>query len=130
MLILNKSIEEQGIAANLGFVLGLSVGRLLPAETFGAAVTDADGLVHPPLTNLGHYVRSANPTKLATLRAAFEELPDVVVHDYTDDAGPADYAAYTAALESHGGDEVTYRAIHVFGPADEIVPLTKNLSRA
>jgi len=73
-------------------------------------------------------VRKATGAKLRTLWTEFSADPDVSLVDYTEAAAPADYGAYTAALGSTAGDEITFRAIHVYGPEEKIVPLTKNLS--
>ncbi len=130
VLILNKAFEERGLLANAAFVLGLSAGRNLPSSTFGPDVTDGDGRTHQALTNIGHHVRKAGGSKLVSIRNELVDLPDVQVIDYTEDAAPADYAEYTRTLGKHKGEEIVYRAIHVYGPAATIIPLTKNLSRA
>lgn len=129
VLIVNQSLTEVGIIANTAFVLGLTAGRRMPEETFGPAVVDGDGHSHTYLTSIGHYVRKAGASKLRTLRDTFASMPDVTLVDYTEEAAPADYAAYTAALGAHRGDEINYRAIHIYGLAELIIPLTKNLSR-
>ncbi|MDP2932533.1 MAG: DUF2000 domain-containing protein [bacterium] len=129
VLIVNEQIPEVGILVNAGFVLGLTVGRLLPQDTFGPDVTDGDGEKHTFLTRIGHYVRKASPNKLVALRQKFATTQGVVLVDYTEDAAPADYEAYTTSLGAHRGPEISYRAIYVYGPEEIIVPLTKNLSR-
>jgi len=129
VLIFNQSLVEVGIIANTAFVLGLTAGRSLPEETFGPEVVDGENHTHTYLTCIGHYVRKAGASKLRTLRDTFATMPDVQLVDYTEDAAPADYEAYTTALRSHRGEEIVYRAIHVYGPAETIIPLTKNLSR-
>jgi hypothetical protein len=128
VLIVNKSIAEPGIIANAALVLGLTVGRHLPEETFGAAVVDGDGRSHESLTSIGHIVRKATAAKLRTLWDTFSVDPEVYVVDYTEAAAPADYDAYAAALGSRRSEEITFRAIHVYGPGEKIIPLTKNLS--
>ena len=128
VLIVNKSIGEPGIIGNAAFVLGLTAGRRLPEETFGPAVVDGDGRSHEALTSIGHIVRKASATKLRTLWETFSGDPDVSVVDYTEAAAPADYGAYTAALGATTSEEITFRAIHVYGPGEKITPLTKNLS--
>lgn len=130
VIILNKAFEERGLLANATFVLGLSAGRELPSSTFGSPVVDGDGRTHQALTNIGHHVRKAGGSKLASLRNGLADMPDVQVIDYTEDAAPADYDEYTRSLGKHKGEEIVYRAIHVYGPAATIIPLTKNLSRA
>lgn len=130
VIILNKAFDEPGLLANVGFVLGLSAGREIPDETYGPVVTDGDGREHKALTNIGHHVRKAGGAKLASLRNTFADMPNVIVVDYTEDAAPSDYDEYAKNLSQHKGDEIVYRAVHVYGPADAIIPLTKNLSRA
>lgn len=129
VLIVDKALAAPGLIANTAFVLGLTAGRLLPDVTFGPEVTDGDGAKHAFLTNIGHYVREAGQSKIQSLRQAFAAMPEVKIIDYTEDAAPADYAAYTQSLANHKGEAIKYRAIHLYGPADKIVPLTKNLSR-
>ena len=128
VLVVAKGLDHKGILANTGFVLGLTSGRLLPENTFGPDVTDGDGSKHRFLTNIGHYVREAGQSKLQTLRKEFADHPDVTVVDYTDDAAPADYKTYEENLAKHKGEEIVYRAIHIFGPEEIVVPKTKNLS--
>lgn len=130
VIILNKAFDEKGLFTNVGFVLGLSAGRELPDATFGKDVVDGDGKAHKSLTNIGHYVRKVGGTKLANLRNTFAEMPGVLVIDYTEDAAPADYEQYTKSLGQHKGEEIVYRAVYVYGPADKVIPLTKSLSRA
>ena len=48
--------------------------------------------------------------------------------DYTDDASPADYKEYEEHIGKHKGEEIVYRAIHIFGPEEIVVSKTKNLS--
>jgi len=129
VLIVNEKIPEAGVIANTAFVLGLTAGRNMPDESFGGEVADGDGKTHTYLTRIGHYVRKASPSKLHALRDTFAGMPEVKLVDYTEDAAPADYEAYTAALGGHKGEEISYRAIHVYGPAEVVTPLTKNLSR-
>jgi hypothetical protein len=128
VLIIAKGVDHKGILANCSFVLGLTAGRLLPNESFGPDVIDGDRTNHKFLTNISHYVREAGQSKLKTLRSEFIQNPDVIVVDYTEDAAPADYATYTASLGTHKGEEIMYRAIHVYGPTEYVVSKTKNLS--
>lgn len=129
VLIMNQSIDSPGILTNAAFVLGLTAGRKMPEDTYGPEVVDGDGNHHAYLTQIGHYVRKASAGKIKALRDTFASMPGVLIVDYTEDAAPADYSAYTAALLSHSGDEIIYRALHVYGPSAAIIPLTKNLSR-
>ncbi|MGZ4753429.1 MAG: DUF2000 domain-containing protein [Acidimicrobiia bacterium] len=130
VLILNGKIPEVGVIANTAFVLGLTVGRLIPDTTFGPNVLDGDGRTHLSLTQIGHTVRVANPTKLARLAETLKGEAGLTVVDYTEDAAPADYAQYTATLGVRQGEDIVYRAVHVFGPADLVDKYTRNLSRA
>ncbi len=129
VLIASKAVTEPGILMNTALVVGLTVGRELPESTFGPDAVDGDGSAHRSLTNIAHFVLKASPSKLRSLRAKFMTMPDVSIVDYTDDAAPSDYATYEETLKSHSGDGIVYRAIHVYGPEDVVVPLTKNLSR-
>lgn len=128
VLIVAKGVDHKGILANCAFVLGLTAGKLLPPETFGPEVVDGDGISHKSLTNISHYVREAGQSKLRTLRAELAQNPSVIIVDYAEDAAPADYLTYAKSLGEHKGEEIIYRAIHVYGPADFVVPKTKNLS--
>ena len=129
ILIVDQSVDGVGIIANAAFVLGLTAGKLMPDETFGTDTVDGDGSAHRFLTNIGHYVRKAGQSKLRTLRNTFANTPGVGLIDYPEDASPADYSVYAENLLSHSGEQITYRAIHIYGPEEVIVPLTKNLSR-
>jgi hypothetical protein len=128
VLIVDKNLPR-GVESNVAFVLGLTAGRLLPEDTFGGDVVDGDGKAHRFLTKIGHFVREATPSKLASLRQAFAAAPEVVITDYTDDAAPSSYEAYETSLRAHAGEQIIYRAIHVFGPEEVVAPLTKNLSK-
>ena len=129
VLIVDKNLKTPGVLANTAFVLGLTAGRLLPDETFGPDVVDGDGARHTYLTRIAHFVREAGQSKLRSLRAGFAELPEVRVVDYTEDAAPSDYETYTRDLGGHAGEQIVYRALYVYGPEEQVVPLTKNLSR-
>jgi hypothetical protein len=129
VLIVDQGIDSKGVVANAAFVLGLTAGRDLPQETFGPDVADGDGVTHRYLTRVGHVVRKAGQSKLKSLRQALAGNPDVLLVDYTEDAAPADYEEYAEALAKHSGEELKYRALHVYGPEELIAPLTKNLSR-
>ncbi len=128
VLIISKGLEHKGLLANTGFVLGLTAGRLLPAETFGSDVVDGDNSTHRFLTNIGHYVREAGQSKLQSLRAELIQNPEVTIIDYTEDAAPSDYQEYAQSLARHKGEQIIYRAIHIFGPEEIVIPKTKNLS--
>jgi len=127
VLIVNEKLDHKGIISNASFVLGLTAGKELPKETFGSDVMDGDNSMHKYLTNIGHYVRKAGQNKIRTIRKEFLDQGIVVV-DYTEDAAPADYKSYTSSIKSHKGEEITYRAIWVYGPEEIVLPKTKNLS--
>ncbi len=128
VLIVSQSLDHKGIIANSAFVLGLTAGKLLPQETFGPDVVDGNGSTHMYLTKIGHTVRVAGQNKIRALREEFLKMLGVTVVDYTEDAAPADYDAYAKSLGVHKGEEIIYRALHVYGPAAEIIAKTKNLS--
>ncbi len=128
VLVVDQSIEHKGILTNAGFVLGLTSGRELPESTFGPAVVDGDNTIHQYLTKIGHFVRKASQNKLRELRTKLVAEPNVKMVDYTEDAAPANYEEYTQNLAKHKGEEIKYRAIHIYGPKTIILPLTKNLS--
>lgn len=129
VLIVDRAVVERGVLANVAFVLGLTVGRCLPATAFGPDVVDGDGDLHIYLTCIGHIVRKAGQSKIRRLRAELAGLSDVQLVDYPEDAGPADYSAYSRGLGARRGEEIQYRAIHVYGPSEQVDPRTKNLSR-
>ena len=128
VLIVDQSMEHKGILANAGFVLGLTAGRELPDSTFGPAVIDGDGSSHQYLTKISHFVRKAGQSKIRDLRTKLITEPAVKIIDYTEDAAPADYEEYARNLSLHKGEEIKYRAIHIYGPREIVLPLTKNLS--
>ena len=128
VLIIDQSLDHKGIISNASFVLGLTVGRHLPEETFGPDVTDGDSSVHKYLTNIAHFVRKGGQGKLKALRAEFMDVESVTIVDYPEDAAPSDYAHYQESLGKHKGEEITYRAIHFYGPEEILLPRTKNLS--
>lgn len=128
VLIVDQAQENKGILVNASFVLGLTAGRAMPESTFGPDVVDGDGNTHRYLTNIGHFVRKAGQNKIRTLRRELGAHAETVIVDYTEDAAPADYDAYKTSIAGKRADELTYRAIHVFGPEDIVLPKTKNLS--
>src|SRR3989344_2226582 len=125
VLVVNEKIDHKGILANTSFVLGLTAGRELSPETFGKDVIDGDNSTHKYLTNIGHYVRRAGQSKIKTIRKEFLDAGIMVV-DYTDDAAPADYAAYETSIKNHKSEEIVYRAIWIYGPEEVVLPKTKN----
>ena len=129
VLIVDQSIDDKGILANAGFVLGLTAGKELPAETFAYDVKDGDGSIHKYLTQIGHFVRKAGQSKIRELRRKSEEIQGAITIDYTEDAAPANYDEYAKNLAMHKGEEIRYRALYIYGPRDIILPLTKNLSK-
>lgn len=129
VLIVDKALNNSGILANASLVIGLSAGKLLPEETFGAEAIDGDGSIHHPLTNQAHFVRKAGQSKMKTLRKKFKDSEDVLVVDYTEDAAPSDYQHYLESLGKHSEDEISYRAMWVYGDREIVEPLTKNLSK-
>ena len=128
VLVVDKSIDHTGILTNVGLVLGLTAGRLLPDSTFGHDIVDGDGNSHRYLTNMPQSMRKAGQNKLRSLREYFGELPEVTLVDYTESAAVADYPTYEQNLTSRAGDEISYRAIYIYGPHDIVYPKTKNLS--
>ncbi len=129
VLVVDQSLDNKGVIANVGLVLGLTAGRELPKETFGGDVTDGDGVSHLYLTRIGHTVRKAGQSKIRNLREALAAQSGVLLVDYTEDAAPADYEEYTRTIASHSGEDLKYRALYVYGPEEIVGPLTKNLSR-
>ena len=129
VLIVDQSLKDKGILTNLGFVLGLTAGRELPENTFGHEIKDGDGSSHKYLTSIGHFIRKAGQNKIKDLRTKFLSDPKIMLVDYTEDAAPSDYKQYAKNLGTHKGEEIKYRAIYIYGPANIIVALTKNLSR-
>jgi hypothetical protein len=129
VLIVDQALDSKGVVANVAFVLGLTAGRGLPEETFGPDVVDGDGVTHRYLTRIGHIVRKAGQNKLRSIRHELAGKADVLLVDYTEDAVPADYDEYTETLAKHSGEEIKFRALHVYGPEDIVGPLTRNLSR-
>jgi hypothetical protein len=121
--------DEVGKQTNAAFVLGLTAGRLLPDDTFGHDVVDGDNVKHTYLTQIAHFVKKASPAKLQSLRKEFSEMEDTIVLDYTEAAAPSSYEEYEQILSNQKGDEITYRAIYVYGPEESVYPKTKNLSR-
>ncbi len=129
VLIVDQTLVHKGVMSNAAFVLGLSAGRAMPDSYFGYAVKDGSGNEHRPLTNIGHFVRKAGQAKLRTLRDELAAMPGVVVHDYPEEAAPSDYSEYSKNMSTRAPGDITYRAIHIFGPAEAVAPRTKNLSR-
>ena len=129
VVVVDQNLEEKGILANAAFVVGLSAGRVMPDSTFGPDVVDGAGSVHRSLTNIGHFVRKAGQGKLRKLKEECEKEPQISVFDYPEDAAPSDYQEYSKNIATRKGEEINYRAIHLFGPESLVIPKTKNLSR-
>ncbi len=128
VLVVATGIDHKGILTNVGFVLGLTSGRLLPESTFGSDVIDGDDSTHKFLTNIGHYVREAGQSKLKSLRKELAQNPNITIVDYTEDAAPSNYEEYKENIAKHTENEIIYRAIYFYGPEEILVPKTKNLS--
>jgi len=80
VLIVDKGIDSKGVIANTAFVLGLTAGREISADTFGEDVVDGDGMKHKYLTRIGHLVRKAGQNKIRTLREEFANRDDITGH--------------------------------------------------
>jgi hypothetical protein len=128
VLVVDKSMDHDGLLTNAAFVLGLTAGRQLPYCTFGENVFDGDGQTHTYLTRIAHIVRKAGQNKIRTLRQKLADQPNVVVIDYTEDAATTDYGEYARSLSDRSGEEIQYRALYIYGPEEIVTPLTKNLS--
>ncbi len=130
VLIIDQTLKEEvGKQTNAAFVLGLTAGRLLSDSTFGHEVIDGDGSKHAFLTNLPHFIKKATQSKMRSLRAEFMEVEGVIVVDYTEAAAPSTYADYARVLGEQEGEEISYRALYVYGPEEIVGAKTKNLSR-
>ena len=132
VLIMAQDFKQQGKIGelvNAAFVAGKSFGKRSPDESFGETVIDGNGSEHAALTNMAHFVRKAGQSKLRTLRNEFAAMEGVEVIDYPEAASPSTYEDYVNVLQTQSGDEITYRAVHVFGPTEVVVPRTKSLSR-
>jgi hypothetical protein len=133
VLVVDESIVDLGILANAAFVMGLTMGRHLPLDTFGPDVKDANGVEYAALTALPHHVRKASKGQLRTLHtraiAAKKENIHVLVVAYPLQAATSSYLQYTADMALSPTQEMQYRAVHVAGPNEVVRTWTKNLSR-
>lgn len=127
VLIIDQSLDHKGFLANHSFVLGLSAGRVMNDSLFGPEVQDKDGVIHMPLTNIGHMVKVASQGKIKELYKEFKLLNQCNVVDYTDASLTPIYSEYQEKLSTQDLREFTIRAMHVFGPKELVFPKTKNL---
>ena len=114
VIVLDKNLPL-GLLANSAAVLAFSVSRHLPGGV-GHDLEDADGGVHPGITNLPIPILACEGDQLGGLRERARSLPEVTCVDFSHVAQRAKrYDEYAAALKASRAGELEYLGICVCG---------------
>jgi hypothetical protein len=123
VIVLDKDLPA-GLLANAAAVLAFSSARHLP-QGVGQDLEDADGGIHPGITNLPIPVLACDADRLADLREQALSLPGVGCVDFSDVAQRAKhYEDYEARLKASRKTELRYLGLCLYGEPSGVKRLT------
>jgi len=127
VIVLDRNLPV-GLLANAAAVLAFSSAPHLPGS-IGPDVEDADGGVHPGITNLPIPVLACESECLRELRAKAAGLPGVGCVDFSSVAQRSKrYEEYAGLLGSTRSQDLAYLGLCLYGPATELKRLTGHLA--
>ena len=126
VIVLDKDLPV-GVQANAAAVLAFSVSGRLPGGV-GWDLEDADGSLHPGITNLPLPVLACEEGGLRSLREKAKALPQVACVDFPDVAQRAKrYEDYEASLKSTRETDLRYLGLCIYGEPASVRRLTGHL---
>ncbi|HNX31318.1 MAG TPA: DUF2000 domain-containing protein [Holophaga sp.] len=129
VIVLDRNLPA-GVLANAAAVLAFSSARHLP-QGVGQDLLDADGGLHPGITNLPIPVLACEGERLADLRRQALESPGVGCVDFSEAAQRARrYEDYEARLKVSREGDLRYLGLCLFGESTRVKRLTGNLPLA
>jgi hypothetical protein len=123
VIVLDKHLPA-GLLANAAAVLAFSAARHLPGSV-GCDLEDADGGIHPGITNLPIPILACEAEQLGDLREKAMFLPDVGCVDFSDVAQRSKhYEEYERSLQASRGSELKYLGLCLYGEPASVKRLT------
>lgn len=125
--VLNKSLEPGKLVnalAHMCFGLGASVGK---EEAKLSSYRDADGGIHPFISEMPFIILQANHNKIRLLRQQAQENKIVYI-DFTDTMIEGTYIEQIARTAQTSEEKLNYYGIVLFGEWNKVSELTKKFS--
>jgi Protein of unknown function (DUF2000) len=123
VIVLDKNLPT-GLLTNAAAVLAFSAAHRLPGGV-GRDLEDADGGIHPGITNLPIPILACDGGQLGDLRAKALSLPGMGCVDFSDVAQRSKrYEEYAAFLMASKGSELKYLGLCLYGEASSVKRLT------
>lgn len=109
-----------GLIANAAACLSATIGQQRP-DLLGPATPDASGLEHQPLPFIGCSILGADAATVHRVRTKAATRPSLLVVDMPQAAQRATaYTEYQAALATTPHEELSYYAVGLVGPRNQI----------
>lgn len=128
VMIINRELPL-GLIANTAAVLAVSIGHQLDGIV-GEDVVDADGSIHPGITNLPISILGANAELIKEIRTkALAHSGDGLRYiDFCESAQKSKvYEDYRSRLAGESGAAIDYLGLALFGPRKKVESLTGNI---
>jgi hypothetical protein len=123
VIVLDKTLPA-GLLTNAAAVLAFSTARHLP-EGIGHDLEDADGSIHPGITNLPIPILACEGSQLGDLRDKAQSLSGVGCVDFSDVAQRSKrYDDYAVAMKNAIGSDLKYLGLCLYGEAASVKRLT------
>lgn len=127
VIVLDKNLP-MGLLTNAAAVLAFSAARHLPGGV-GHDLEDADGGIHPGITNLPIPILACDGGQLGALREKAQALPGVGCVDFSDVAQRSKrYEEYEAFLQASKGSALRYLGLCLYGEPASVKGLTGHLA--
>lgn len=109
-----------GLIANAAALLSATVGRQFP-DLLGPATADGSGLEHASLPYIGCSILGADAATVHSVRTKAASRPALTVVDVPRIAQVStSYVEYQAAMAATTHDELTYYAVGLVGPKNQV----------
>ncbi len=129
VIVLDKNLPA-GLLMNAAAVLAFSAARHLP-EGIGHDLKDADGSIHPGITNLPIPVLACDGAQLGDLREKAQAIPNLGCVDFSDVAQRSKrYEDYAASMRASIGSELNYLGLCIYGEPSSVKRLTGHFALA
>lgn len=127
VIVLDKKLPT-GLLANAAAVLAFSTAQHLPGSV-GQDLEDADGGIHPGITNLPIPILACDGEQLGALREKAHALANVGCVDFSDVAQRSKrYEEYAGFLKASRGSALNYLGLCLYGEPSSVKGLTGHLA--
>jgi hypothetical protein len=129
IMIINRALPV-GLIANTAAVLAVSIGRQLEGIV-GEDVFDADGSIHPGITNLPISILGADAELIKEIRTKVIAQPDddLKYIDFCESAQKSKvYDDYRRRLADETSAAIDYLGLALYGPRKKVESLTGNIA--